>query len=96
MRPRDLTRNFPILSRHWPEFPERAHRPELRLISDRSLPPIDGDVAIDIERLAWGTYAEAFAAHDKHQSVATERCRDAAFDAWQHLFLLDEHVEVWS
>ena len=85
---------YPILSRHWPDPPERAHRAELRLISSQSLPPTDDVVAaIDIERLAWSAYTEAVAAHDKHRSVATKRCRQAASAAWQRAFLM-EHGEV--
>ena len=86
------TERLPILSRHWPEFPKRAHRPALRLVSDRSSPSPD-DV-VDFERLAWVAHVEAFAAHDKHQSVATKRCFDAAFNTWQRVFLLDDHGRV--
>ena len=91
-------RRWPIIAKHvFGLAPERTVRaaaktqPALRLISNRPLPPTDDVVAIDIERLAWSAYVAAFDANDRHRSVATERCRDAAFDAWQHVFLLDEH-----
>ena len=90
------TERFPILSRHWPEFPERAHRPVLTLISDRFLPLIDDDVDETIEHLAWDAYVAAVDAHDHHRTASTQRSRTTALLAWQHVFFLDEHREVWS
>ena len=80
---------YPILARH--VFGLAPERPALRLVSDRSLPPTDDDDVIYIERIAWLAYTAAVDANDKHQSVATKRCFDAAFNTWQHVFLLDEY-----
>ncbi len=88
--PPDFDRlKYPILARH--VFGLAPERPALKLVSDRSLPP-----AIDIERMAWFAYTAAVDANDKHQSVATKRCFDAAFNTWQHVFLLDEHGKARS
>ncbi len=83
---------YPILARH--VFGLAPKRPGLKLVRDRSLLPTDDDDVIDIERIAWLAYTAAVDANDKHQSVATKRCFDAAFNTWQHVYLLDQHGEV--
>ena len=46
-----------------------------------------GDDDVHAESLAWSAYSEAVAANDQHRSVATERCRNATFAAWRHVYL---------
>ena len=89
------TERFPILSRHWPEFPKRAHRPALRLVSSQPS-RVDNIVDEAIERLSWNTYVAAVDAHGHHKTASTHRSRSAALLAWRYAYLLDEHEEVWS
>ena len=91
--PPDFDRlKYPILARH--VFGLVPKRPALRLVRDRSLLPTDDDDVIDIERIAWLAYTAAVDANDKHHSIATKQCFDAAFNTWQRVYLLDQHGEV--
>ncbi len=89
------TERFPILSRHWPEFPERAHRPALRIVGSQPS-RVDNIVDEAIERLSWNAYVAAVDAHNHHKTASTQRSLTAALVAWQHVFLLDEHGEARS
>ena len=83
----------PILARHWPGLPERAHRPALRLVTGRpsNLPEDPGGEAV--ERLIWDAYVAAVDAHDHHRTASTKRSRSAALLAWQSVYLA-EHGEA--
>ena len=84
----DPTR-WPIIAKHvFGLASERAARPStereptIAIVSSRTIPPIDDDGTLDVDRLLWLAYAEAAAAYDNHRSVATERCREASLAAW--------------
>ena len=46
----------PILARHWPRRPERAHRPALRIVTGRPSDLPEDPVDDPDERLTWNAY----------------------------------------
>ena len=62
--------------------PSTKRQPTLAIVSSRTIPPIDDDGTVDVDRLLWLAYAEATASYDNHRSVATKRCREASLAAW--------------